>query len=110
MKEPSITELVLGYMQNRPHQDLDVDEMAASLGFTRAQIQGAISNARSRKRDLAAKIEVIEKGQIYFYDPNQHAPEPTPKEASNFTVTVTPAGTVLVEDNFGNLYIAKKVN
>lgn len=110
----NITPATLKYITDRPGQIVYVNDLVKDLGYTREQIQGAITNWN--KRNPLAAVTVMSRGSAWSYLPNRKAEDvpaaPVPAPVSKPThdlleiLAVSKTGTLIAQDETGKLYRA----
>jgi hypothetical protein len=91
------------FFEKHPHEKHYLKDLAEVLGYDQRQVQQAIS--WMIRHESPGNIEVVIRGTCWIYKPGTNV-----KAGSGYMaiVTTTPRGSQILEDDDGNLWIARK--
>jgi hypothetical protein len=101
---------LMEYFSKHPGTHVFLRELVETTQRTAEQVQGNISNLvrDHRSGKLNFYIECVTRGQVWMYLPNKEKPEVKRKGMRLFEeLGTTKRGTIVIEDDEGNLYEAK---
>lgn len=111
-KTYGITAFVIKYFSERIGQEVFIEDLVKDSSFNEDQIRAAINNLNSESSgDGTFKINVVIRGRVYRYAGTKVTEEkPAVISKRMFEeVGVTKKGTIVVQDESGNLYEATEL-
>jgi hypothetical protein len=95
-----LTTAVYDHLSQRVNQDVNVDDVAAELGVSRAQVQGALSYLR-KKPEVGDRLAVVVRN-VWRLAPER----PSGGKRLFEEIGTAKDGRVVVQDDEGNLFVA----
>lgn len=104
MGAPRTSDKVLKYFHDNKDVQVNINEMVATLGLEKSQIQNAVNNLKSRYR---TNIDTVLTGNIWVF--RSGVPEIKPGSIVYEQIGVSSNGVIVIQDENGKMFKAVEI-